>query len=242
MTTKRLLSIFLFILSLFYLTSCDELFDERIEGNDIVITRDRTISSFDEVVCKGDFDVYVTIADSTSLTIEAEENLFPFIITEVRGEKFYVEVKDDYWLDNNEPMRIFVTTSDMEGAILAGSGKIICDNVTEDFLSLEITGSGRIEYSNIDVQDIDAEISGSGDILISGIADRGDFAITGSGSIRSLDLQQQDCEARITGSGNMYVNVDDYLKAVITGSGDIYYTGSPIVETHITGTGDVRRY
>ena len=198
--------------------------------------------AYDEVVSTGDFDVYVTIADSTSLRVEAEENLFPFIVTKVSGQKFYIEEKDDYRLDNNKPMKIFITTPNMEGVKLTGSGFITCDSLVTDFLSIEITGSGRIEYNNIDVNDVEGEISGSGDIVLTGITNRSDFNITGSGSIRSLELYQNNCDARITGSGNMYVNVEDYLKAEITGSGNISYLGSPIINDDITGTGRVKRY
>jgi hypothetical protein len=242
MTTKRILSLAFLFISIIYFTSCDQWYDERIEGNGSVATKVRSITAFNEVISIGNFDVYLGIADSTSLIVEAEENLFPFIVTKVSGEKFYIEAKDNYNLDNSEPIKIYVTTPDLESAILAGSGIIICDSLTNEFLSLELTGSGRINFDKVDVMDLDAEISGSGDITVSGITDRSDFEITGSGNIRSLDLFQLKCEARITGSGNMYVNVEDYLRAVITGSGNIYYKGDPIIDEIITGTGYVRKY
>jgi len=242
MTTKQLFGFIILIISTFYLTSCDEWYDERIDGNGTVVELERSISSFNELISIGNFDVYLTMADSTSLRIEAEENLLPYIITKVSGDKFYVEVKDRYSLDNNEPMNIYLTTPNLEEAILAGSGKIECDSITSNYLDLKITGSGRIDFDNVDVQDLGLEIAGSGDILLTGLADNGDFEITGSGSIRSLDLIQEECEARIVGSGNMYILVNDYLKAVITGSGNIYYAGHPIVDEYISGTGDVRRY
>lgn len=242
MKTNRILFLGIYILSLISLLSCDEIFDERIEGNNIVITKIRSVSTFDEIVSTGNFDVYFSMADSTSLSIEAEENLFPFIITRVSGGRFYVETKDNYRIDNNEPIKVKITSPNMEGAVLTGSGFIICDSLTNDFLSVEITGSGNIEYNNMNVNDIDAEISGSGDITLSGTASRTDLLITGSGNIKTMDLYQNNCEAKITGSGNIYVNVDDYLKAVITGSGNIYYTGNPIIDKIITGTGAVIRY
>lgn len=242
MKTKQLLSAGLFILSLIYLSSCDELFEERIEGNNIVVTKVRTVTPFNEVISTGNFDVFITIADSTSLIVEAEENLFAFITTKVSGDKFYVETKDNYRIDNNKPIKIFLTTPNMEGAMLTGSGFIVCDSLTTDFLDLEITGSGDIEFNKLDLLEIDGQITGTGDIIVSGTADRSDFTITGSGHIHSLDLLQNYCDALITGSGNIYVNVDEYLKALITGSGYIYYLGNPTIEQKITGTGAVRPY
>ena len=242
MKKRQLLSAGLFILSLIYLSSCDGLFEERIEGNNIVVTKVRTVTPFNEVISTGNFDVYITIADSTSLIVEAEENLFAFITTKVSGDKFYVETKDNYRIDNNKPIKIFLTTPNMKGAWLTGSGFIVCDSLTTDFLDLEITGSGDIEFTKLDLLEIDGQITGTGDIIVSGTANRSDFTITGLGQIHSLGLLQNYCDALITGLGNIYVNVDEYLKALITGSGYIYYLGNPTIEQEITVTGAVRPY
>ena len=49
MTTRRIIGAGLFILSLIYLSSCDEMFDERIEGNNTMVMKERTVTTFDEV-------------------------------------------------------------------------------------------------------------------------------------------------------------------------------------------------
>jgi hypothetical protein len=242
MKTKRLLSVALFILSLIYFLSCSDFFEERIEGNNNVVIKERIISPFNEVISTGIFDVYITIADSISLFVEAEENLFAFIITKVKGDKFYAEVKDNYRLVPNETIKIYITTPNLNTAMLTGSGNILCDSLTNDYLDLDLTGSGKIIFNNIDILELDGDITGSGNIILSGSNDRSDLIITGSGNIRSLDLIQNTCEAEITGSGNIYVNVIEHLDAEISGSGSIYYLGNPIVEKHITGSGTVGRY
>lgn len=242
MKTKSIISTGLIVLSLFILNSCDEMFDERIEGSKKVVTSVRDISIYDEVVSTGDFDVYISLADSTSLKVEAEDNLIPFIITKVSGQKFYIEEKENYRLDNNKPMKIFITTPNIEGLKLTGSGIINCDSISGEFLSAEITGSGRILMSNVEVDDLEAEISGSGDIIISGEGVRTEYEITGSGSIRAIDFKHEESDSYVLGSGNIYVYATEYLKASITGSGNIYYRGYPDINKHITGTGDIKRY
>lgn len=222
--------------------SCDDWLNDRIEGNSNVVSKTRDITAFNEVVSTGNFDVIITIADSTSLIVQAEENLFPFIMTTVRGQKFYAEIKEDYQLDNNQPINIFLTTPNLEGVILTGSGIIVCDSLTTDLLSTEITGSGRIEFSKVTAKDVIADIPGSGDIIISGETDRSEFYIPGSGSIQCLDLYQTDCYSNISGSGSIFTNVEDYLEVDISGSGNVYYIGTPEIDSHISGSGQVLRY
>lgn len=222
--------------------SCDEWLNNRIEGNNNVVSKIRDITVFNEVVSTGNFDIKITIADSTSLIVKAEENLFPFIMTTVRGQKFYAEVKDDYQLDNNQPIQILLTTPNLEGVLLTGTGVIACDSLTTSLLSTEITGSGLIEFSKVFAKDVIADISGSGDIIIAGETVRSEFYIPGSGNIQCLDLYQTDCYSNISGSGNIFTYVNDYLEVDISGSGSVYYLGNPEIDSYISGSGQVIRY
>jgi hypothetical protein len=242
MKTINIFRIGVFMMLVMTLISCDEWLNDRIEGNNNVVSKTRDITVFNEVVSTGNFDVIITIADSTSLIVKAEENLFPFIMTTVRGQKFYAEVKDDYQLDNNQPIQIFLTTPNLEGVLLTGTGVITCDSLTTNLLSAEITGSGLIEFSKVFAKDVIADISGSGDIIISGETDRSEFYIPGSGNIQCLDLYQTNCYSNISGSGNIFTYVNDYLEVDISGSGSVYYSGNPEIDSYISGSGQVIRY
>jgi hypothetical protein len=123
----------------------------------------------------------------------------------------------------------------------SGSGKIVCDSLITNNLSIDISGSGHIALG-AHCNDIHAEISGSGDLEMGGITNESNFHISGSGKIHSFNLQQNTCFAKISGSGNMYVTVSDLLDATISGSGKIYYQGNPTVNTHISGSGSVIHY
>jgi len=199
MTTKQIL-IALFISSIFSLTSCDDMFDDRIEGDENVTIKTGDISSFDELISEGKFEVFITKADSTSLVLEAEENLQAFIITEVHDHKLYIEEKDHYRLDNNKPMKIFVTTSNIDKITLTGSGNIDCDSIFAEYLDIEITGTGRIDLNNLMVEEINAEISGSGNIYVNAT----DYLI-----------------ATITSSGDIYYEGNPDLNENVTGTGDV---------------------
>jgi len=242
MITKRIVRYGIFILLAITMMSCDEWLNDRIEGNNHVVSKTRDISVFNEVVSMGNFEVEIIITDSTSLIVQAEENLFPFILTTVRGQKLYIEVKEDYQLDNNQPIKILLTTPNLEGAQLTGSGIIECDSLTTDFISTEITGSGRIEFSEVIAKDVICDITGSGEIFIMGETHRSEFYISGSGSIQCLSLIQTDCYSNISGSGNIYTYVNDYLEVDISGSGSVYYSGYPEIDSHISGSGQVIRY
>ena len=232
----------LIIIFLFSLSSCIDWADDNIEGNDDVETEVRNIAGIVEVQSWGNFDVYINLADTTTLRVEAEENLLRYIITEVSGQKLTIEEKDGYDLENNRPMRIYISTPNLEEVTLGGSGSIECDSLSGDSFKAELLGSGKIEFNNLTVDDIEALIAGSGEIELEGDGKNSEFEIEGSGDIRAINFVHEDSECKIVGSGNIYVYATEFLRARITGSGTIYYEGNPDINELITGSGDIRRY
>lgn len=243
MKTKRILPVIILFALLTGFSSCDELFDERIEGNEVLTTKIRDISDFSEIVSLGDFNIYITQADSTSLRLVAEENLIPFIITKVSDNTLFIEEKEGFSLNSNLPINIYVSTPYLREVDLLGSGIIACDSLSGSYFDANLLGSGNIEFENLYMdKKVNANLEGSGHIILSGEGVETDYEILGSGSIKAIDFIHQESESFILGSGNIYVYAQDYLKAVISGSGNIYYKGDPEIDEHITGTGDVRRY
>lgn len=239
---KRLNLLFILFMATIFITSCDEIFEEVVYGNNVVSSVERPAGDFDEIITTGPFDIYLTQSVSRQLVIEAEENLLPFIQTSYRGDNLYIEVEDGYQLRNNAAIKIFTSTPVLHEIKLTGSGKVEMNSLETRWLDLKITGSGDITIHQLLADELDAEITGSGDIFLSGAVNNSELTITGSGDIRSLDLSQEDCESTISGSGNMYINVIHQLDAQITGTGNIYYLGSPLLTENITGTGRLIKY
>jgi len=135
-------------------------------------------------------------------------------------------------------MEVYVTTPNLDGVKLSGSGIITTDYFSSNNFMISISGSGFIDAA-VDAADVRATISGSGKLKLSGVADESVFDISGSGEIDSYDLSVITCRARISGSGDMWVNAEQNLHANISGSGNIFYFGNPNVESHISGSGNL---
>jgi hypothetical protein len=219
-----------------YLTSCNRF--HRIEGNGIIKTEDRSISIFTAVRSEGSFEVFILKDTVQSVTVEAEENLLPYIETDVHGEVLVIKTRDHRNIDNNYPIKIFVRTPTIEGIELSGSGNINCDSIISNYLEIQLSGSGNIS-ATASCNKIKAYISGSGEMTLSGAANETDLDIKGSGDIHSYGLQQDSCFADISGSGDIFVYVNKFLDVRISGSGKVHYQGNPVINTEISGSGTV---
>jgi hypothetical protein len=225
----------LFVCVVLINTSC---LRHKIEGNYHVITEDRSSSPFSELTCENDFEVYYSSGPNYMVSVEAEENLIPFVETGIHGNDMVVKTRDHIRFENHFPIKVFIQAPLINDVILSGSGHVYIDSVNVNDIHILLSGSGDIEaniYSNF----LNTRISGSGNINLYGKTHQSELKISGSGEIYAYSLEQDTSFADISGSGNMKLWVADYLDAHISGSGKVFYHGNPVVNSHITGSGAV---
>ena len=225
----------IFILSVFIFCSCD-----NINGSGRIKTEKRNIEHFDGVQASGSMDIEVADDKNVAVEVEADDNILPYIITEVNDGLLDVYFKSNTSF-NNVHVKIYVTAPGLKRLFVKGSGSIISKNKIQnnESISTKISGSGDINAA-VDAPDVKAEISGSGNLSLQGRSKNFDGSISGSGDLKCADLLSENATVSIFGSGNAHVYASVHLKASTTGSGDIYYRGNPSSpEISKTGSGSV---
>lgn len=229
------------------------------DGNGVVITQNRDISSFTGIESNGDFEVNIYPGEASGVQVEASENLMNLIITRVSGNELIIETRRGNCIRSSEHIRVTVTVPDLNHIDLNGSGTLWCDTLSTQNLEVDLDGSGTIRCVSLVVPTLDIDLSGSGkietdgtfttvdaiidgsgEIILYGESQTADLLINGSGTIAAGELFTGTCYANITGDGTIYTWVKDLLEVEISGSGNVYYYGdSPVVNAHISGTGQV---
>jgi carbon monoxide dehydrogenase subunit G len=251
MKMRTLLNV-LFAIIIIALSGCD---NDKIKGNHDVKQETRKMVSFENVINKGSFNVYISNALVYEVVVEAESNIIPYIRTTVNGNSLIIDSKES--ISANYPINIYVKSPLVKSVEMEGSGLIQFDTLTSSDFEADIDGSGdisgKIIAKNVDIsidgsgnisietncKEMETEINGSGNINLVGFAEKCEHEIDGSGNINSLEFVVKNCEADISGSGNMNLNVTEQLDVKISGSGSVYYTGTAQVNVIITGSGSV---
>jgi DUF4097 and DUF4098 domain-containing protein YvlB len=241
--------------------SCDKSFN-CIDGNGQVASETRFATEINEIVNTTSVDVAYMKADSTSLRINAESNLFDHIVTVITDGRLEIRTSPrNACFDFKSRPLIMITSPYVRSTDLTASGDFTADTLSGDIVELRSTGSGNIRTNYISCDDLritltasgdigidsakanksDLSLTGSGDIVIAGATDEATMRLTGSGNIRGGDFNAITANETITGSGNITTRVSSVLTAVLTGSGNIYLYGTPTVNQTITGSGRVIR-
>ena len=219
-----------------------QFFNKKIKGNGNIITTDRSVSDFDKIGVAGSFDVILKKGNEGEISIQADENLMEYIITEVKDGSLKIKPKKGHQLKSTKTIQITVGFNNLEEVSLAGSGDVTStDAINAADLKLSLAGSGDINLK-VSTKNLNSNIAGSGNINLNGSTDEFSCNIAGSGNLNGYDLTATIANAKIAGSGNVKVNAVNEIHAKIAGSGNVYYTGNPDVEkSNSAGSGSLKK-
>lgn len=230
------------VLGIIALPACDGINGRAVSGNGHQKTEERTISNASDIKIYGDFAIDLVPDSKTSLTVEADDNLLPYIITRQENGSLVIKTKEHVWLKTEGKVHITIHTNLLESIDLSGSGVIkgLAKFNGGGKLDVNISGNGDVSVE-VNTPKVTADISGSGNISLAGETRSLDVDISGNGNFKGEDLKAENASVTITGSGDARVFADAQLKADITGSGDVWYKGQASTTSDITGSGQVKK-
>ncbi|MES2004763.1 MAG: head GIN domain-containing protein [Bacteroidota bacterium] len=228
--------------SLILFSSCRWMGYKRIKGNGVIVTQDRHIDHAERITLKGSYNVEITQGATTSVKVEGDENILPFILVNQEGEGLVIRSKDHISYSTDHDIKIYITTDKLEQVNLQGSGNISGKTkfTGGDKLTLRIAGSGDIKME-VNTPSIDANISGSGSMNMSGETKDQNIHIAGVGNYNAENLKSESARVKIAGSGDVKIFADASLDINIAGVGSVFYKGNPTVKQHVAGSGEVKR-
>lgn len=228
---------FLSILSLL-ISSCSA---PCIEGEGETIKEKRALLAYDELELNisAELEILYSPANTmSSIVIDAQENLMPFIITRVDGNKLIIE--SDQCLNSLETISLILPVKRLSSITNTGSGRIFgTSKIPFEALDILNEGSGNIDVS-FKGKELNIENQGSGQIVMSGGADELNVRCLGSGSVLLTEMMAVDVDINCKGSGDVKVWSTQSVDVILSGSGSVGYKGNPRdVSEENTGSGTI---
>ncbi len=226
-----------FLLAAFVLASCNP----TVTGNGNIVQVTREVPNFQNLENLGSFDVEIQPGNNYALKIVGDDNLIPYVMTEVKDGSLQIYYKKNTNIANDH-VHVVVTCPFLNSIETAGSGDIRSTGIIANNKMIEISslGSGDMDMT-FDAPALKFKGAGSGNFKASGQTRDVDCVLAGSGSFDGKDLKSENAKINITGSGSVKIFASVTLSANITGSGEILYWGNPsLKEVKVAGSGKVK--
>ncbi len=189
-----------------------------IRGNGHIKTDERPVSAFANIDGRGAF-VIEWQSGTPSLSITTDENLLPYIDTNVSGDTLHLRTREQ--IRPTHGIRVIISSPTRAGARISGAVKLDAKQLSGTRFALEARGASRVS------------LDGNIDELLADM--------TGASELTASTLQTKTAEISTTGAGDAEIAVAETLKVAITGAGKVKYSGNPAtIEKHITGAGSIR--
>jgi hypothetical protein len=189
-----------------------------IQGNGKIRTDERKVSAFANVDVRGAFEIEWQNG-APSLRITTDENLFPYIESDVSGDTLRLHTREQ--IRPSHGIKVAISSPTRTGAKISGAVKLAVKQLSGPRFALESSGASQV--------------------LLDGNVDELLADMTGASELAASTLQTKTAEISTAGAGDAEVAVAETLKVAITGAGKLTYSGNPpTVQKHITGAGSIR--
>ncbi|MCM3880789.1 MAG: DUF2807 domain-containing protein [Vicinamibacterales bacterium] len=192
-----------------------------LPGSGQMKTDRRAVSDFTTVELRGTGKLVIEQNGTEALTIEADDNLLPYLTSEVRGGRLVLGTEDGTTIRPSREIVYTLSVKNLNGVTLSGTGTVAASGISSDSLTMTLNGSGSISAN--------------------GRADRQEINLSGSGDYQGAELKGKTVAVNIAGSGSGVVAASERLDIFVAGSGSIEYIGDPQVTKKIAGSGSVKK-
>ncbi len=184
-----------------------------VNGSGNVVTESRELGPFHGVSFSGIGHLVLEQTGSSSLTITAEDNIQPFLVSEVVDGWLTLGVAPNTNLGRVQPIEFRLTVPALD--------------------ALSVTGAARVDATNIDTDRLDVVVNGATTVTIAGRAAHQDITIRGASSYDAAALESRTVTVDATGVSRVVVRVSEVLTARVRIPASVTYIGNPTV--HVDG-------
>lgn len=215
-------------------------FLRTVYGDGQVVREQRDIKNFTGVRVSSGIDVYLRQGDRESVTVEADENLHDYIITEVRDG--VLQIRTDVTIRKAEQKKVYITMDEIRSVAATSAGDITGETlIRSDRLKISVNSAGDIKL-DVKAEEVDVNISSSGDVTLSGEARLLKADLSSAGDLNAINLEVEEADISVSSAGDADINVTKKLSARASSAGNINYRGNPeYVNTHSSSAGGIHR-
>lgn len=235
------LRVLVFAIAILSISACSQgQIRKTVHGNGNVVTKERKTEHFSGVKVSTGIDVFLKQGDSEAISVEADENLQEYILTEVRNGELHVYTEVN--IRDAERKRVYVTMKEINSVRTSSAGDVIGESpVKSDKLVLSASSAGNIRME-VNANEIRLDISSSGDISLTGNTDVLEADLSSAGNLNAYDLKAREADVSVSSAGDAEINVTEKITARASSAGDINYKGDPkYVDAHTSSAGGVHK-
>ncbi len=210
-------------------------------GSGKIISEERKVDNFTKIDVGGDIKVDITQGTEFSVLVEADDNVLPYIKTEVNGETLEINLVHNYNVSNAH-IEVKIVMPKVQGIDASASAEIYAENVLDAAGDIHLsTSSSASIVAAVNAAKISLESSSAGKITVSGKCKELKTDASSGSEITALKLLSENGNADASSGAEINIFCSVYLNAEASSGGSIVYSGNPKLDVNMNSGGSVKR-
>jgi hypothetical protein len=204
------------------MTACGSLKWSRkgTSGSGTIRTEKREVGAFSAVEVSGAYEVEIVCQKQPGLEVEGDDNILPLVKTYVENNTLYIMSENSFNI--KKPIKVRVTTANLEGVSSSGASKITLDGVKNEQLAIETNGASKIDATG-ETKTLEIESNGASRVDVT-------------------DLRAARVKVSLSGAGQANIYASEEVNADVSGAARVTYYGEPkVVNKSVSGAGSVNK-
>ena len=214
------------IISILMMSCKYDLSFSGIKGDGNVTTTKRfEDNQFSKINVQEGLELILTQSKSTSVRVQADENLQNLIITEIKDDILYIHTEKQ--IGKAESRKVLVHFTNLNSIKSSSGADVRCTNtINESNLVLEAS-SGSFQELKIKTTNTSCSTSSGSEINLSGTTSSFEGKASSGSSIDADNLKANTCITEASSGAEIDVNCSDSINANASSGADIDFSGSP---------------
>ncbi len=213
-----------------------------IRGSGNIVSEERKVSGFDRVSLSGFGNVDIEVGDKESLTVTTDDNIMPYVRTEVKGNTLVLDLDDKGFnrgYDPTDGIHFTLVVTDLNRIDISGAGKMVVGELETEKFVVNNSGAASVEIDSLTADELVVTQSGAGTVIVSGTVQGQELNHSGAGSYHAGELESETAILEISGVGSATIWATESLDISISGMGNVIYYGAPRISQNISGLGNL---
>lgn len=212
----------------------------HLTGSGNIITEKRQTGDFDAISASGGIQVELKNG-STSVQVEADDNILPYLYTRVSGGKLKIYLREHLSISNAH-IKVYISASGITSLNASSASEIRGTDVLSgvDKLELDVSSAGRIN-AEVDAPQVSIESSSAGEINVKGRTKSLKASCSSAGNIHASDLFSETTQVEASSGSQADVRASVSIHGNASSGGDINYWGGGNTVLNTSSGGSVHK-
>ncbi len=203
---------------------------QKIKGSGYVLTQQREVAYFNSITVSSQISVYIVQGEFQPITVEADNNLFPYIKTVVRNKTLKIYVPDTVNITRFADMNVLISMPHIATLIARQSSYI--DGSPQKWetegITLKASSGSRIKFAT-EAKTIAVDGRTSATIELKGKTDMLTAELTTGAKLTARELETEKADLELATGARAEVRVNQQIAYDLSGNARLVIKGTPKV-------------